>query len=504
MRWILGRGMVGSALLVVAGVVNSRVPVGSWVLASPELRELRLVPTHVLLGSGVGLAGLLLLTTAWWSLVRSVTGDPDGVRRTRVAVLAWTVPLLLAPPLFSNDGWSYVATGVLDGRGLSPYVVPPSVLPATILSGVSQVWRSTTSPYGPLSLEWGAMFSHLTLDPWWLLVSYRGLAGIGLLLLVVAVPRLAVRAGRDPARASAMAVASPLVVVHGIGGLHNDLLVAGMVAAALVTTQRGVWWWGAVLAGLAASIKLPGGLAVAGVVVLSLAPTPSVVDRLRRSALVAAGAGATLLAVSLVSRLGFGWVNGLRVSASEPAHLAPPAVLGTWIGRLLAWAGADGRALAVELHVVSATKVLGLAALAVLVVHAMLRRRFPAEGAAVSAAATVMLATTLLSPALHYWYFLWSLPLVACAPLGRRGDRALLLTLAVLGPLAVADPALHLIWVNVTALVTLTLAPLIGWWTGGRAPFGQAPPTAPTGPTTSSPVALGVVPAADLDRRCST
>ncbi|MEO5651557.1 MAG: hypothetical protein ABIN79_10215 [Marmoricola sp.] len=39
----------------------------------------------------------------------------------------------------------------------------------------------------------------------------------------------------------------------------------------------------------------------------------------------------------------------------------------------------------------------------------------------------------------------------------------------LLSPLAVADPALHLGWVNATALITLVLVPAAGWFAAGRA-----------------------------------
>ena len=222
MRWLLLRGTGGSCLLLVSGLCYARVPAGSSVLRLP-LRERA---DHLTVGLWLAFIGLLLLTWAWLGLVRRVAGDPHGVRLVWLAVAAWTAPLLLAPPLFSGDGWSYVAGGYLAGHGYSPYETPPSILSPALRSGVSAMWRGTTSPYGPLPIVWGAAFSKLTADPWLLLFANRLLAFVGLGLLAVSVPALARRAGRDPARATALVVASPFVVAHGIGGLHNDLLVA--------------------------------------------------------------------------------------------------------------------------------------------------------------------------------------------------------------------------------------------------------------------------------------
>ncbi len=377
--------------------------------------------------------------------------------------LAWTVPLVAAPPLFSNDGWSYVATGYLAGHGWSPYVVTPSVLPAALRSGVDPVWRSVTSPYGPVPLVWGGAFSRLTSDPWQLLVANRLLAYVGLVLLALAVPALARRAGADPGRASAIALASPLVVAHGIGGLHNDLVLVGLMAAALAVTRREVWWWGAALAGAAAAVKVPGGAIGVGVVLLSLVPQASVAARLRRAGQVFLTAVATLLGLSAASGLGLGWAHGLVRSAHEVARLAPTAVLGHWVRLGLLARGPTGARLVRELRPERNLEHLGLVALAAVVLWILLRRPVPDDSAAITGGALVLLAATLLIPALHYWYFLWALPLLACARLTTRAEHVLLATLSVLGLTAVADPAVHVAWFAPAALLALVLVPALAW-----------------------------------------
>lgn len=457
-----------------AAVLHSRAPAHSWLDTAPVVGRLH-ARDHLVASLVLATVGVLLLTWAWVSLVRRVTGDPEGVRLVRWATAAWSVPLLLAPPLFSNDGWSYVATGYLAGHGLSPYDVTPSVLPTPLLSGVDPVWRMTTSPYGPLPLAWGGLVSNLTSDPWLLLYAYRLLACAGLVLLALAVPRLARRAGLDPARASALAVASPLVLVHGIGGLHNDILVVGLVAAAFAVSRREAWLLGAVLAGAAAAVKLPGGLAAVGVVLLSLVPAAGLLARMVRSLQVAAVALGTLLGVSVLSGLGIGWIGGLASTANEPAHLAPSAVVGLWLTKLLRLTGPPGRALVRAWPPIPLAKDIGLVLLAGVLAWLLLRRRVGDDGAALVGGAGALLAATVLSPALHYWYFLWCLPLLVCVPL-RRGPRwAALALLGALGPLAVADPALHIPWLSRLALWSLLLAPLLGWAAAARTSPSRTP-----------------------------
>ncbi len=92
----------------------------------------------------------------------------------------WALPLLPTPPLFSGDGWSYVADGLLTGHHLSPYVVPPSALTGPILEAVSSRWLHAVAPYGPLPMLWGGAAAHLSGNLWLILYAYRALAVVGL------------------------------------------------------------------------------------------------------------------------------------------------------------------------------------------------------------------------------------------------------------------------------------------------------------------------------------
>ena len=190
-------------------------------------------------GLVVVLVGLGLLASAWLHLCRARVRAPTsaGSRRcsprVRAATVVWSLPLLLAPPLFSRDGWSYAAQGMLAHRGISPYehgpwsLVGPRSVPGPIVEGVDPRWMGTPAPYGPVPLIGGDLAAGLTSDPWLLVVAHRGLALVGLVLLAWAVPRLARWCGANPALASGLVLASPLMVANGVAGLHNDLLMVG-------------------------------------------------------------------------------------------------------------------------------------------------------------------------------------------------------------------------------------------------------------------------------------
>src|SRR5579884_1366742 len=75
--------------------------------------------------------GLLLLMRVWYGLIRTLSQVPGVPVRKLVAVAAlWVVPLLLAPPLFSRDVYSYAAQGEMMSHHISPYHYGPGVLGA--------------------------------------------------------------------------------------------------------------------------------------------------------------------------------------------------------------------------------------------------------------------------------------------------------------------------------------------------------------------------------------
>ena len=379
-------------------------------------------------------AGLALLTLAWWRLRATAHGD-DGVRRVVGATWLWATPLILTPPLFSNDVWSYVAQGQLVGLDRSPYVYTPSDLSGPIVHAVSAAWVNTPSPYGPLPLMWGGLVSDMTTNPWLDLFGFRLLALLGLLALTVSVPAIARRAGRDPATAAWVVLASPFTLAHGIAGAHLDLAVAGLLCLAVLTALRGRWVVGAMLVGAATAVKAPAVLADAAVVLASLPHVSTglrgVPIRLRRALEVVGLSTGTVLALGLVSGLGTGWVGGLSTPLSHKSPLSPSTQLGVHLGALLRMN------LVPSAHALAALLLLGVAGYVVL--------RAPARSAAdvVLAAATVMTAAVLLSPVVHYWYFFWCLPFLACAVMPQRFRRTAVAVTFVLGLLAPVDFAQH-------------------------------------------------------------
>ena len=441
---MLTRGFAGGVLVLLGGLVVSTLPSSALVLDNEQLVAARSHATGRMVGLATVMLGLAMLGAAWLSLCRLVARaegpDRDGaLDLVRWATALWTVPLLLAPPLFSRDGWSYAAQGMMTHLGLSPYDNGPAVLEGPVVEAVDPRWMETPVPYGPVPLVFGDLGAGITGNPWILVVGHRGVALIGLVLLGWAVPRLARWTGTHPAVASAVALASPLMMANGVGGLHNDLLMAGIMAAALVVGVEHGWAWGGALGGLAAAVKLPGGLVCVLVALVTLPAGALVADRLRRLTGVGLVSVGVLVGVGVGWGLGLGWVDALDVPGTVNTPLSAPTVVGGILDRALHLLGA-GLDPATFLDLARS-----LASAATLAVVGWVALRWPTGDPAEAVRGTVLLvgATLLLSPVVHLWYLLWVSPFLAALRLGRVGASAVVAMSVVGGLVAPLDSSLH-------------------------------------------------------------
>lgn len=389
----------------------------------------------------VVLAGLGLIGSAWLELCAGASRGEVSLRRVHAATALWALPLLPAPPLFSNDGWSYAAQGALTSLGLSPYVWTPSLLSGSPLGdAVDPVWQTTPAPYGPLTLQLGGLAADVTQDPYLLVLAHRAVALVGVVLLAWALPRLAAWSGVDGTRASALVLPSPILLAHGVGGLHNDVLVVGLVAAALVVARDRGWVAGAGLVGAATTVKAPGLLGGVGVVLLTLPVAAPLLARIARGAAVAGVAVGVTVAVGLPSGLGVGWVHALGVPGTFTTPLSLTSVLGAGLG------------------VQPALRALGLVVAAGVVLAITLRAPTGRPGPAVRATALAVGAVLLLGPVVHLWYLLWLLPLLAVLRLGPRPTWVLVAIGLVGGVAAPLDSSLHGLYLVVVVGTALAVA----------------------------------------------
>jgi hypothetical protein len=411
-------GLIGSALVAFGGIGAGAVPYG----VDPVAQKMGLTWLHESywgrwLSLALVICGLGLLSAAWWRLGRIA----DLMRTSSVLKLAglWCVPLLLAPPLFSRDLYAYVGQGHLVSQGFDPYEVGPVAAPSPLILGMDPVWLWSPSPYGPVFLGLAARVTAITGEhPLLAVLSMRLLAVAGLALVAWALPRLARAHGRSPQRALWLGLANPLVLMHGVGGGHNDALMIGLLIAGLAVLQttafRGHTAVAAALVTLAVLVKVP---AIAALAFFPLAVHGSRMERLRAAVIAACTAVVTAVTATAVSGLSWGWLHQLDAGRARLSLFSPVTGVGVALGWVLEHLGlvdSIGR----TLDVVLALGIILAAGLALL-----LLARAPQVGA-VRALGLTLVAVVILGPVVQPWYLLWGIVLLA-AVVGERAHYAL-------------------------------------------------------------------------------
>ncbi|MHC5907458.1 polyprenol phosphomannose-dependent alpha 1,6 mannosyltransferase MptB [Streptomyces sp. S6] len=432
-------GLAGTSCLALGGESAGALPA----------REL-LAPSspHAVLGLVGVYFGLVLLTAAWVMLGRRVRGGEQPSTRALVLVLAvWAAPLIVAPPLFSRDVYSYLAQGAMVDAHIDVYSYGPSSLGGPLADEVAPLWRHTGAPYGPAFMGLAGVLAGLTRGELPAgLYGMRCVALLGVALMAAALPRLARHCGADPAVALWLGVLNPLVLLHLVAGAHNDAIMLGLLGIGLVAALGGRFALGAVLVTLAALVKAPAALGLVAVVLVQHSPLRGAVKTLAISA-------ATTVAVTAATGTGYGWISALSTPVS-PQNWALTSLLGRATGALLTHAGSDLAPLAVP-----AWHTLGLVITAALVAVIWWRLR-PRP---VYALGLSLAAIAAFGPAIRPWYALWGLFLIAAAAPDTSARRrtavavAGVLALAVLPDGDPADPGQILLAVSGGALAVVVL-----------------------------------------------
>ncbi|GAA1189430.1 hypothetical protein GCM10009654_53720 [Streptomyces hebeiensis] len=398
-------GLLGSVALTAGGLTAGALPVRDALLPSSGRAALGVLGAYF---------GLVLLVAAWWWLGRSVRGQrPPAPRELLVTLALWAAPLVLGPPLFSRDVYSYLAQGAMADARIDVYAHGPARLGGPLATEVAPVWQHTPAPYGPLFVALAARAAGLAhTDLTAALLGMRLVALLGVGLMIAFLPPLADRCGVARPAALWLGALNPLVLLHLVAGAHNDALMLGLLGAGLVTAYGGLPVAAAVLVTCAALVKAPAALALPVVAALWALRLAGAARTLRAAALTGLVALATTAVVTAMTGTGYGWLTTLTTPVSA-GNWSLTSGLGRLTGAVLAAVGGEGLGdLALP-----AWRRLGLAATAVIVV-VLWRRR--ARIGPVYALALGLLALFVLGPAFRPWYALWGLFLIAAAaPEGR-------------------------------------------------------------------------------------
>jgi hypothetical protein len=249
-------------------------------------------------GADGSLAGPLFYAGLWAALLAYAVvlacARAIGTRLAIGSIVALHLLFLLAPPLLSQDVFSYISYARLDVlHGLGPYTHSPDDVPrdaAYVFAGS----KDATSVYGPLFTIATLPLAKLSVPAaFWTLKALAALASLG----VVGLAWLcAARLRRDPVFAALAVGLNPLVLVHVVGGAHNDALLVLLMlgAVALTLTPRRETAAGA-LETASTAVKVSGGLMF-----------PFLLAGARRRAALLAGAAAAAGATLAVSLAVFG------------------------------------------------------------------------------------------------------------------------------------------------------------------------------------------------------
>lgn len=392
-------GFLGSAVLATGGLSAGALPVRD-----------ALAPGSVRAAAGLigAYFGLILLIAAWGLLGRAVRGPHAPSPRALLLTLAlWAAPLLLAPPLFSRDVYSYLAQGAMVDAQMDVYTHGPSRLGGPLAEEVTPLWRHTPTPYGPAFLGPASLVAALTRAELSTgLLGMRMLALLGVALMVLALPVLARHCGTDPAAALWLGGLNPLLLLHLVGGAHNDAIMLGLLGIGLVAALGRRPVLAAALVTLAALVKAPAALGLLAVASLWARQLTGRTRWVRAVAATGAAALATTAVATAIAGTGYGWTSALDTPVS-PGNWALTNALGRMSASVLEGVGSGLAPFAAP-----AWHALGLVATAVAVSLAWLRPPHPGPVYALGLSLT---AVAVLGPAIRPWYVLWGLFLIAAA-----------------------------------------------------------------------------------------
>lgn len=422
-------------LLVTAAAGSALLAAASWWVAATPVRfaherpgPLSWFPAHGVVPFAVSYLGLAALCIAWLAVGRRLLAHDESITAAflRRFVLCTATPFVLAAP-YGRDLWAYAAQGNLVAHGVDPYLRGPAAVPGAFTAEVSGRWLHSPAPYGPVWLrlsqaaDW-ISGGHPTLAA--LLLRLPALAG--LLLCAWALGELATRLQLRERLHQALwlGLASPLTVVLGLGGGHNDLIMMGLAFAGLALACRPgalMLAAGAAVAAVAVLVKSPGAIAVAFTVPVWLHATnrPRSADANADSsvsvlthavtacAVALGGCAVALVGLSLAGGLGTGWTRQVNSDAQWVSWLSLPSGVAMGIHAI------DGTALkavdATMRHCRTAGEVLAVLALVTLWLLAV--RPSASARTLITALAAALGVAAMLAPSVQPWYYCWGLAL---------------------------------------------------------------------------------------------
>jgi alpha-1,6-mannosyltransferase len=255
--------LLGASVIVVsAGRTNWLLPASMRFLGSVGALPGWLAGVFGHSGIDLELGGLIaVLSLMFASYAMAVrAADQLSPRAVLTAVASLNALVLLAPLLMSTDVFSYVAYGRIGALyGANPYFHGPNAIaldPAYAF--IATRWAATPTVYGPLFTALSYLLAPLSLA--WNVLAYKAIAAMSSLVIVVVVWMASRLRGFNPVRAVVIVGLNPVILVYGVGGGHNDLLMLAILLIGVYVQLRGNRRASGGLIVAATGVKLTAGL----------------------------------------------------------------------------------------------------------------------------------------------------------------------------------------------------------------------------------------------------
>jgi hypothetical protein len=396
-------GLLGLAGLLATGLVVSITAAGTDSLLPESVRP---VPSWLAgpfgaTGLGLGVApliGVLALMFASYA-VAVHAADHLTARSVLLCIAALHALVLLAPPLVSTDVFSYQAYARMGSiYGANPYLHGPAGIGLDpVYPFIGAKWVGSPTVYGPVFTVLSYALASVSIAA--SALAYKAIAALASLGIVAIVWNAARLRGVDQVKAAALVGLNPLLVVYGVGGGHNDMLMLALAVAGvgLLLQHRDRLGGGSLV--IAAGVKFTAGLLLP----FALAGAGGRLSRSRRRDVLAGAA----VAAAAVAALGFAifgtgplhLLGSISKSQSEGDWHSIPGFISTRLG--LPTLG----------HIVG----VALAIVFVGVFCALLRRVWRGQLDWIDGAGWMVVALLITASSLLPWYVAWLMPLAALA-----------------------------------------------------------------------------------------
>ena len=166
-------------------------------------------------------------------------------------------------------------------------------------------------------------------------IVYKLISVLGFAAIAWAVPRIARALGGDPALALWLGVANPVMILHMVGGMHNESVMVGLVSIGLLACLHKRFLLGVALIAVAVSLKATAAIALPFVVWMATHHYSRHMHRFL--AFVVTGfvglveTLAVVAAVTWLSGSSWGWLSEISGNSKVINPLALPSLLASGI-----------------------------------------------------------------------------------------------------------------------------------------------------------------------------